>query len=508
MASSRKQLRLSKYLFIIGLPIMMVCIALLSWMYRLVAFNEIKAQSVNSTVAMSQTMANVIWPQISGLVTNIKHDPAQTKITPEQRAALEMINVMLEEPIRDVIKGTNVFKVKLFDPFGLTIFSTASKNTGENKTASYPAIVNARHGKVTTESHLHQSFTTSTGTVLHNRYMLASYLPVNYHDNKIDGVFEIYTDITKAYESLTISQIKFTLALAGIFLGIMLIVYYLLLYLDRVINRNIELVIAKNSAAKANMAKSSFMANMSHELRTPLNAIIGYSEILEEDAQTREDHETLQDTSKIKSAAKHLLHLINEILDLSKIEAGHMTLFTEDVELNVLIDEVTAVTSPLLNKNNNRFTMCFSKDLQAIHTDIIKLRQILVNLISNSIKFTENGEITLTVVQENDNLIIAVSDNGIGMNQDQIDNLFQPFVQADNSTTRKFGGTGLGLAITKQFCELMNGTIAIDSKPGKGTTVVIQLPMRVENTFQSGHIQTHHNERKKSTAVLQQAIGS
>ena len=486
---------------------LLLCVALLSWMYRIVAFNEIKTQSENSSISLTQTLANVIWPQISGLASNINYDPAIASITPQQHAALDMIKIMLEEPIRDVIKGTDVVKVKLFDSNGLPIFSTDENNIEDTKLFNYPAIPNAKQDRVTTEVSLQKTFTSYTGTTLHNRYILASYLPVNYHNKKIEGIFEIYTDVTKPYKSLNNSQIKFTLALTGIFLGILALVYSLSCYLDKVINKNIELAVAKDSAADANKAKSTFMANMSHELRTPLNAIIGYSEILEEDAQSKKDNMALEDIGKIQSAAKHLLHLINEVLDLSKIEAGYMTLYTEDVELSVLIDEVIAVLCPLLNQNNNRIRLHFAKDLQVIHTDMIKLRQILFNLISNSTKFTENGEITLTVKQENENLFITVADTGIGMNQSQIDNLFQPFTQADISTTRKYGGTGLGLAITKQFCELMNGTISLCSTPGKGSVFSVQLPLNINNT-QPPRKNTVDSKSVGDTALLQKAVGS
>jgi signal transduction histidine kinase len=248
-------------------------------------------------------------------------------------------------------------------------------------------------------------------------------------------------------------------------------------HLEMQIKKNMDLAIAHDSEKKSNISKSTFMANMSHELRTPLNAIIGYSELLEEDAEVKMDNESLQDIEKIKSAAKHLLSLINEILDLSKIEAGHMEIFTEDIELHVFIDEIIAFVGPLLHKNNNRIKLHFSKDITIIHTDIIKLRQIFFNLISNSTKFTKNGEITLTVKRHDDNLLIHITDTGIGIAKEQIEKLFIPFEQADQSTTRRYGGTGLGLAITKQYCEMLGGAISIDSNLGQGTTFTIELPL-------------------------------
>lgn len=472
--------RLSKYLYIIGVPIIIVCIILLTWMYRLVTFNELLNQSESNNIFLARSMANVVWPQISGIVKSVhqqtNHIGTDSKPNHE---GLNMISVMLDEPIHEVINGTNVLKVKLFDTNGLTIYSTTGADIGEREDADYLPILNAKRNIITTETRTQDQFISYQGDTVYGRFILSSYLPIHSPDNDaVDGIFEIYTDITDIYESINKSQIKFALVLASIFFIIFIIVHFLLRHLDKAIQRNIELVVARDSAKNANFAKSSFLANMSHELRTPLNAIIGYSEILEEEAIFSHDSDVLDDIKKIQTAAKHLLNLINEILDLSKIEAGHMTLYMEEVALNVLIDEIVAVTGPLINKNNNRLTLHFSKDIDTIYSDMIKLRQILFNLISNSTKFTENGNITLHVAEKNQQLVIAVTDTGIGMTQEQITKLFSPFVQADSSTTRKYGGTGLGLVITKQYVQMLDGEITVDSNPGRGSTFTIRLPLK------------------------------
>lgn len=240
-------------------------------------------------------------------------------------------------------------------------------------------------------------------------------------------------------------------------------------------------LVEKLSAEEANKAKTQFLANMSHELRTPLNAIIGYSEIIEEDVRAINKLEIIPDVKKVHGAAHHLLSLINEILDLSKIEAGHMEVYIENINITKLVHEVVATAKPLADKNNNRISLEMSDKQIFVYSDFTKLRQILLNLISNSSKFTTQGDITIRLnehTEENRPWIrFEVSDTGIGMSKEQINNVFEPFSQADNSTTRKYGGTGLGLAITKRYCEMLGGTITVDSEPEKGSTFVIDIPI-------------------------------
>ncbi len=238
---------------------------------------------------------------------------------------------------------------------------------------------------------------------------------------------------------------------------------------------------ARHQAEAASRTKSAFLANMSHELRTPLNAIIGYSEILREDAQDRGDTASEGDLVKIETAGKHLLGLINDILDLSKIEAGRMDLHIETVDLNRLLTEARVLVTPLIEKNGNRLEIDAPADIGSMNVDLVKLKQSLINLLSNAAKFTKNGVIKLAVrrnlsEQGKPVFSFAVSDSGIGMTEEQIGRLFQAFTQADSSTTRNYGGTGLGLTITKHFCTMLGGDIAVTSVPGEGSTFTITLP--------------------------------
>ncbi len=238
---------------------------------------------------------------------------------------------------------------------------------------------------------------------------------------------------------------------------------------------------ARRVAEQANRTKSDFLANMSHELRTPLNAIIGYSEILIEDANDRGDAPSVSDLQKIKGAGKHLLGIINDILDLSKIEAGRMDVYLEQVFLPRLIEDVSTIVEPLMAKNGNHLAIDCPPSIGSLRTDLTKLKQSLINLLSNGAKFTKQGEVKLTLTRLADpdcpdGVRFTVSDSGIGMTEEQIGRLFQAFAQADSSTTRHFGGTGLGLTITKHFCTMLGGTINVTSVPGKGSTFTIVLP--------------------------------
>ena len=248
---------------------------------------------------------------------------------------------------------------------------------------------------------------------------------------------------------------------------------------------NAELEHARDAALEASRAKSQFLANMSHELRTPLNAIIGYSEMLAEEAEDMGADALSSDLEKIRSAGKHLLALINDVLDLSKIEAGAMKLYIETFDLRTTISGVVATLQPLIGERGNTLVVNLAEPIVAMRADLTKLRQTLLNLLSNATKFTENGRITLDVEPiDRDGrpfFCFSITDTGIGMSAEQVARLFRPFMQADASTTRRYGGTGLGLAISQRFCEMMGGRIEVESREGHGSTFRVLLPQAVED---------------------------
>lgn len=263
---------------------------------------------------------------------------------------------------------------------------------------------------------------------------------------------------------------------AGLLIWLVLIPPYVAMLISRIEE-------AVTHAKQADSAKSKFLANMSHELRTPLNAIIGYSELLSEDARDDKLIHYSNDLQKIHQSGTHLLGLINEILDLSKVEQGQMEIHPEEIDLMDLVNDVSTTIAPLAKNNANQLKVNLPADIGSFHSDLIKLRQVLLNLLSNACKFTRKGMIVLDVQKKLDHdqcsVVFTISDNGIGISPDKLDAIFEPFRQENHQTTRQFGGTGLGLTISKRFIDLLGGQLQLKSAKGEGSEFTIQLPDRL-----------------------------
>ena len=266
---------------------------------------------------------------------------------------------------------------------------------------------------------------------------------------------------------------------------------------------------ARDEAEDANRAKSQFIANMSHELRTPLSAVIGYTEMLEEELEELDEPHLLEDLRKINSNARHLLSLISDVLDISKIEANRMTVYAEDADVAELVRGVASTVESLVQKKHNTLKLELGEGLGTMHQDQVKIRQCLFNLLGNAAKFTENGTLTLRAVREvdpdgdgRDWLRFSVSDTGIGMTPEQLERLFTRFSQADESTTRRFGGTGLGLAISRAFVEMLGGTVEVESREGEGSTFHARLPAQFQDTAEPADGQPVEGDGTNSVLVI------
>ncbi|MFQ5482520.1 MAG: ATP-binding protein, partial [Nitrospinaceae bacterium] len=308
-------------------------------------------------------------------------------------------------------------------------------------------------------------------------------VPMRNHENKVIGVLQLLNARNQENLSQIIPFAEDYVGLVESLASQAAVAMTHMTLLENIRKANADLALARDRALDSSRAKSQFLANMSHELRTPMNAIIGYSEMLVEETEENGLGNLSSDLIKISESAKFLLKLINEILDLSKIEAGKIEIHLESFAILPVLEDIVSSIQPLVTQNKNQLILDVPDDLGSMTADVVRVRQTIVNLLSNACKFSKDGKVTLTVCREKrgatDWITFSIADTGIGMTPEQMKNLFREFSQADSSTTRKYGGTGLGLAISKRFCRMMGGDISVKSKYGKGSTFIIHLPEKV-----------------------------
>ncbi len=484
-----------------------MAVVIIGWFYKSFALNLLEEQSTDTNVLLSKTIHNSL------------HIGIETKLGVNHLFSDDSLNFIsnkknhpfLTSLIHDSIEQTSIVKVKIFNPKLIIIYSTIQDNIG--KTMDELSIREViKTGKNYTEIKHYEKFNIE-GKTLKNITLLTTYIPMNIPHEMTSvaldeyGLFGIYVDVTDRYDSIISSQWEFISVITIVFFILYSTLYFEVRKINRIttekqINLDDELrkaektnlVLGKNfakvatkrdRAVKENEAKSQFLANISHELRTPLNAIIGYSEMISDDIDDGIIDRVKEDSGRINSAGKHLLIIINDILDISKIEAGKMELNIEEFNVNDMVSEIVATSKPLADKNNNKLNLISNNITRKINSDLTRTRQILLNLISNAIKFTKDGTISITV---NDSIIngidaieFVVEDTGIGLDEININKIFKPFDQADLSSSKKYEGTGLGLTISKLFCEIMNGTISVKSSLGKGSIFSVRIPVQVDN---------------------------
>ena len=409
--------------------------------------------------------------------------------------------------------GLNIAKFSVFDLQGNLVHAT-SPVTGSEQQAAHQAIRGELDSDLVRQAELIDlDGKPRTLDVVQTYIPIRDTPPSSGELGNVLGVLGIVQDVTDSLALAETDAFRDAIIVAAATGGVLFLVLFLVIFrADRIIAGGIkqlqrqqeqveeansqleernqalihserELAVARDQALEATRAKSDFLANTSHELRTPLNAIIGYSEMLEEQAEDLGQDDFTPDLEKINAAGKHLLQLINEVLDLSKIEAGKMELYLESFSIHDMVNGVVVITHPLVEKNANTLEVTCDESLGTMRADLTKVRQGLLNLLSNACKFTEKGMISLKVARSTQNgvdwLSFRVADTGIGMTPDQMSTLFEPFSQASASTSSQYGGTGLGLALSRSFFQMMGGDIAAESEAGKGSTFTINLPAEV-----------------------------
>ena len=473
---NQKHFHLVRYFAYVTAPLIIVCIIIAAATHRAAMIDDLKTLGEHANLALGQTFSIRYVQQLKS-IQHLSHLKQA-----EDNRSHQMIKDVLDQPMKEFFNNTSVLRAEVFTPTGYLLYSTHNDQLNINDMRDPNVIMIAKNGNYFSEMGQQKNFIKNDG-VTEAVMVVNTYMPITIGDEVV-GIFQLYNNISPSYDKIKSGLHMFVAVLFILGLLFFYTVIYFVQKAERIIESKLEtekrnqeyLQVAFNKATESTKAKSEFLASMSHELRTPLNAIIGYSEILIEDNPDTNELSIQNELNNIRSAGVHLKTLIEEILDHAKIESGVIDINTRNCQLQTIINSCVIYITPEANKNNNTLHVNIHGEIQPINTDDIKVKHILLNLLSNANKFTKDGTITITAHVEHGNIILRVSDTGIGMSEQQFHRIFEPFTQIDNSYARQHGGAGLGLTISREYARAIGGDISVNSREGKGTIMELCFP--------------------------------
>ena len=489
MAEIRDRIKnsLSWQFLMLGGVAILIAASALAYAFDRVSQNYLKTSTEASTRIVIQSFINRVYPRVADFVETA---PA---LSPD-RIRQHPVSEFLGKEVRALLQDTPVLKFKLYDLNGFTVFSTDAEDIGQRQSgnAGFRAAVAGRDAVAIVHR---DAFTGVSGTV-HDRVLLSAFMPIAF-GGKTVGIVEHYCDITEMFASRftrpssLAAMLLIALVLTVVFAFQLWMVRRTEIRIDRQYRHNNALERGIERAEAANKAKTEFLANMSHELRTPLNAIIGFSELIHTEKMgpvgSPRYREYAQD---INSSGQHLLHVINEILDISKVESGAMVTRMQEIDIVATVGQVLHIVRNGGAADGIRLVMSHPDHMPAFISDDAKVQQVLLNILSNSVKFTpEGGEVHVDLAVSSDTkwLDISVTDTGIGIREEDVPTALSPFGQIDSPMARQHQGTGLGLPLSVRLTELLGGRFSLESRPQAGTTVSIRLPLKTPETVAAPH---------------------